>query len=111
MRKWIETRSERLAAFLGRPLDTLWITDDAVMPEISTETEQHLSRLNFEWHIIPTNEAMPLNEAYYDRLYRMRPPYFSSGRIHSRSMRSMFEAGHARHQGKIIAVETRVSAW
>ncbi len=80
MQKWIETRSERLAAFFGRPLDTMWITDKAVMPEISTEMEEHLGRLNFEWHIIPTNEAMPLDEAYYDRLYLMRPPYFSSGR-------------------------------
>src|SRR5688572_26744093 len=49
---------------------------------------------------------MPLNEAYYDRLYLMRPPNFSSGRIHSRSVQSMFEAGHARHEGQIIAVET-----
>jgi hypothetical protein len=106
MQKWIETRSERLAAFFGRPLDTCGLADEAVMPEISTEMEQHLGRLNFEWHIIPTNEVMPLDEAYYDRLYLMRPPYFSSGRTHSRSIRSMFESGHARHQGQIIAVET-----
>jgi hypothetical protein len=106
MQKWIESRSEQLAAFFGRPLDTMWMTNKTLMPEISTEMEQHLGRLNFEWHIIPTNEAMPLDEAYYDRLYLMRPPYFSSGRTHSRSIRSMFESGHARHQGQIIAVET-----
>ncbi len=106
MQNWIETRSERLAAFFGRSRDTRWITDDAAMPEISSEMEQHLGRLNFEWHIIPANEAMPLNDAYYDRLYPKRTGFFNSGRLHSRSIRSMFEFGHARHQGQIIAVET-----
>jgi hypothetical protein len=36
MQKWIETRSERLATFFGRPLDTTWIARDASMPDSTT---------------------------------------------------------------------------
>jgi hypothetical protein len=75
MQKWIESRSERLAAFFGRPLDTMWMTNNAVMPEVSAEMDRHLGCLNFEWHIPEASGACSkqVMRVIREKLLRSRP--------------------------------------
>jgi hypothetical protein len=80
--------------------------DNAVLPEITPEIGAHLQRIHIEWHVVPSAAVVPFDDAYLDRLYPRRPADFESSRFHSRSVRSLMEFGHARHQGQLIGVET-----
>src|SRR5688572_13518900 len=65
-----------------------------------------LRQFNIEWHIIPSDEAIPLDDSYFSLLYPTAPRDFANSLDHRLSYRERIVAGHRLHQGRIIGVET-----
>jgi hypothetical protein len=70
------------------------------------EAAEGLDHFNIEWHVIPQAGAVPLDDAYFSRLYPMAPRDFTETREHGASYRDAIIRGHAKHQGALIGVET-----
>ena len=106
MDNWLEERTNRLReAFKLKPEAQLLATDAAELERLSRLSEP-LSFFNIEWHIIPAEEAVPLDDAYLSRFYPMAPRGFKEPRDHAASYRDSIVNGHAKHQGRIIGVES-----
>ena len=73
---------------------------------LSPEVAQGLADFNIEWHLIPSAEAVPLDDAYMARLYPSAPRNFNEEREQGPSYREEIIKGHQRHQGAVIGVET-----
>jgi hypothetical protein len=73
---------------------------------LSPEVTQGLADFNIEWHLIPSAEAVPLDDAYMARLYPSAPRNFNEEREQGSSYREEIIKGHQRHQGFVIGVET-----
>ena len=106
MQDWIEDRAARLRRFFDLTPETALLKNHHALPEIAAPVQEHLSRFNIEWHIIPDADAVPMDEAYTKRLYPLCARDFAAGRAHAASCREALVAGHARHQGRVIGVET-----
>jgi hypothetical protein len=102
----IEESSKRLRDFFELGRDTELIAPEASKPEIQPEMCEGLKRFNIEWHVIPSKEAVPLDDSYLARLYPSAPRDFTKPREHSPSYHDQLIKGHAFHQGRIIGVET-----
>ncbi len=108
MKAWITDRESKLREFFELDSSTEIVSPSAVdsfdIPENITE---HLERFNLEWHIIPSEAAVSVeDESYRKRLYSMfkrQLPPIEHKKISS--YRAVID-GHRRHQGRIIAVET-----
>jgi hypothetical protein len=79
---------------------------DAPMPELSPETVARLRRFNIEWHIIPADTVVPFDDEYVARFYSMAPREFAHPRDYAPSYRDALAAGHAKHQGRVVGIET-----
>ena len=64
-----------------------------------------LEYFNIEWHVIPSDEALPFDDSYVARFYPNAPRDFANARAHGPSFRDVLAAGHRRHQGRLIGVE------
>jgi hypothetical protein len=64
-----------------------------------------LAHFNIEWHVVPTAEAVPLDDAYFTRLYPTAPHDLARAHEHGPSARERFVAGHGRVQGRVVGVE------
>jgi hypothetical protein len=73
---------------------------------LGPEVAQGLADFNIEWHLIPSAEAVPLDDAYMARLYPSAPRNFNEEREQGPSYREEIFKGHQRHQGFVIGVET-----
>jgi hypothetical protein len=82
------------------------LAPEAAQAEASTQVTEHLAYFNIEWHIIPSAEAVPLDDAYTARLYGMAPREFTHPREHGPSYREVIAERHRQHQGHIVGVET-----
>ena len=106
MHEWIEDRLAHLRRFFDLAPDAVLIKNAGVVPDIPAPIREHLVRFNIEWHVIPDADAVPFDEAYARKLYPMCTRDFAAGRPHTASCREALAAGHARHQGQVIGVET-----
>ncbi|HEX8922660.1 MAG TPA: hypothetical protein VF766_14390 [Pyrinomonadaceae bacterium] len=86
--------------------DTELITRAAPEFELQPEMREGLSHFNIEWHVIPSANALPVDDAYLSRLYPSAPRDFKKPREHSASYHDQIIKGHQLHQGHIIGVET-----
>ncbi|HEY0407589.1 MAG TPA: hypothetical protein VGC89_17775 [Pyrinomonadaceae bacterium] len=102
----IEERAERLREFFALQADAELAGPEAAKFELTAEAEAGLAHFNIEWHIIPSAESLPLDDAYMERLYPMAPRDFTKEREHGPSYRQHLITGHERHQGRVIGVET-----
>lgn len=108
MNDWITNREQKLREFFELESSTELISpseNDSF--ELPKKTAEHLERFNLEWHIIPAETAVSIEDAEYrTRLYsmlkrEMKPIEYKK----TSSYRAVID-GHRRHQGRIIAVET-----
>jgi hypothetical protein len=104
----IEERSERLRAFFGLGGAAQFVPAEASKLEFGPVVDEGLAHFNIEWHVIPSNDALPLDDAYIRRLYAQAPRDFKKPREHAPSYRDLIVKGHRRHQGLILGVETTV---
>src|ERR1044071_5781157 len=71
MHEWIEERSLRLREFFNLADDVELLSRQAPIPEVAPEIEEHLQLYNIEWHIIPTEQAVPFDANYIAKMYPM----------------------------------------
>jgi hypothetical protein len=108
MTEILKQREEKIREFFNLQTGAVrLLRDGVVLPEITPEIDVHLKRFNIEWHIIPAEDAMPLDEEVYrNSFYATRK---GETRPHVYQKTSSYRAiinGHRRHQGRIIGVET-----
>jgi hypothetical protein len=106
MDKWVEERESKLREAFKLAPDAQLLSSNAAKPEAFSQAAEQLAYFNIEWHIIPTDEAVPLDEAYFKRFYAMAPRGFTEAREHAPSYHDSIVNGHKKHQGQIIGVET-----
>jgi hypothetical protein len=106
MDNWMEERISRLREVFGLSHDTKLLAAEAVEPELSREVSEQLAFFNIEWHIIPSAEAVPMDEKYMHRFYAQAPRGFNEPHEHSPGYMDALINGHKKHQGRIIGVET-----
>ena len=108
MKDWITDRESKLREFFELDSSTEIVSPaEADSFDVSENIREHLERFNLEWHIIPSEAAVSIEDATYrKRLYaqlkRELPPVEHKKMS---SYRAVID-GHRRHQGRIIAVET-----
>jgi hypothetical protein len=106
MNNRLDERVERLRDFFELGADAPVIAQDASKFEPSRESTEGLSHFNIEWHVVPSAEAVPLDDAYRARLYPTASRDFTRAHEHGPSYLERLVKGHAQHQGRIIGVET-----
>src|ERR1043165_1489053 len=82
------------------------LSDDARERAGRLEPSEHLDYFHMEWHVVPSADALPFDDAYVERFYPRAPRDFTQPRLHARSYRDAFAAGHGKHQGQLVGVET-----
>ncbi|MCA1556930.1 MAG: hypothetical protein LC731_00120 [Acidobacteria bacterium] len=105
MKSWMEERDSRLREVFGLSPETRLLANEAREPQIADAMAEHLAFFNIEWHIIPSAEAVPLDEEYMQRFYPHAPRGFAEPREHVPSYRDVLINGHRKHQGHVIGVE------
>lgn len=103
--EWFTERQTKLTEFFGMDVETKWPNLGA-MPELSSAMERNIAHCNLEWHVIPSGEMVPLNDEYFERLYPLHPHDFARAVGHHPDYTQVLREGHARQQGRIVAVET-----
>jgi hypothetical protein len=106
MHEWIEDRSRKLREFFKITGDAELLLPEAVIPEVNHTVAEHLRRYNIEWHIIPSEAAVPFDAAYIARMYPMCGRDFAKSVGQKGSCQEALNIGHHRHQGLILGVET-----
>jgi len=106
MSNWQGERDGKLREFFALDASREIVADDAAKFELTEEMAGGLAHFNIEWHLIPSAESVPLDDAYMARLYPSAPRDFTKTREHGQSYREQLFNGHGKHQGRIIGVET-----
>jgi hypothetical protein len=106
MAYWTEERQERLRDFFGLAAGVELLAPEEKSFELATGIADGLRHFHIEWHVIPSAAAVPLDDAYAERLYPMSSRGFMKAREHGGSHREQIFQGHARHQGRVVGVET-----
>jgi len=100
-----EERAGKLREFFGLGGDAALLAPGATKPEQSGGAGEGLARFQIEWHVIPRAEVLPLDDAYFARLYPRAPRDFRRVREHKPAYRDVLARGHERHQGRLVGVE------
>jgi hypothetical protein len=106
MSEWVAERVARLREFFGLGAGAELGEREAARFELREEEAEGLAHFNIEWHVIPAAEVLPLDDAYFARLYPAAPQDFAKAREHAASYRERLTEGHRRHQGRVLGVET-----
>lgn len=106
MADWDAGRAERLRDFFGLEAGAELLATEARGFALSPEVAAGLRHFNIEWHVVPTADALPLDDAYASRLYPTAGRDFTRAREHGGSYREQLFRGHERHQGRVVGVET-----
>ncbi|HEX8144602.1 MAG TPA: hypothetical protein VF553_18685 [Pyrinomonadaceae bacterium] len=106
MNERLEEKAAKLREAFGLEPGAGLLSGEAGDEKLSSPAAERLAYFNIEWHIIPSAEAVPLNDAYMARFYPLASRDFTQAREHAPSYREAIIRGHARHQGRIIGVET-----
>ncbi|HYJ46853.1 MAG TPA: hypothetical protein VEV81_09590, partial [Pyrinomonadaceae bacterium] len=99
-------KAERLREAFNLTPHAQLLAPEAKEPVLPAPMVEQLSRFNIEWHIIPSNESVPMDDVYMARFYPMAQRGFTQPREHAASYRDVLIKGHRKHQGQIIGVET-----
>ena len=102
----LEERASRIREAFKLAPGTQLLAPDAAKPEMSSQAATQLTYFNMEWHVIPSEDVVSLDDAYFARFYPMAPRGFGELREHAPSYREQIINGHRKHQGRIIGVET-----
>jgi hypothetical protein len=108
MQNWVEERETRLRDFFEIPADTELISRQTVERfNIAPRVSEHLRQHNIEWHVIPSANAVSIDTDDYRRHLYPMIKLDSANRAYQKtsSYRAIMD-GHARHQDRIIGVET-----
>lgn len=105
MKGWMQERSEKLCEFFQLSPSTRLLQPEAAEFAVCSERVEKLGLFNIEWHLIPSEDALPLNDDYFRRLYPNAARDFNQPREHKPSYREAIVAGHSKLQGRIIGVE------
>jgi hypothetical protein len=108
MKDWIINREQKLREFFELARSTELISLEAVDSfDVAENVAEHLEQFNLEWHIIPSDAAVSVEDsAYRKRLYPMfKRELKPIEHKKTNSYRAVID-GHRRHQGRIIGVET-----
>jgi hypothetical protein len=95
----------RIRDFFGLAPDAELSAQESPKFELPAEKAESLRHFNIEWHLIPSGEAVPFDDAYAARLYPMAARDFAKSHEHGPSYRDQFVRGHALHQGRVVGVE------
>jgi hypothetical protein len=106
MSDWNGERSERLREFFGLDADAELLAPEAHGFELTPKIADGLVHFQIEWHVIPSADSLPLDDAYAARLYPTASRAFTKTREHGGSYREQMFRGHVPHQGRVIGVET-----
>ena len=106
MINWVEERVRKLRGFFELGAGAELIPPKNSEFELGPELAEGLSHFNIEWHVIPSEQSVPLDDSYLARLYPMAPRDFTRAREHGPSYRERLIGGHRQHQGQVIGVET-----
>jgi hypothetical protein len=106
MTDWLAERIERLREFFGLDAGARLRPEGADEFELTPEATEGLAHFHVEWHVVPAADAVPLDDAYFARLYPTTPRDFARASAHGPTLRERLTAGHRRHQGHIVGVET-----
>ena len=104
----LEERVSALREALGLGAGAPLLTDEARGRAKRLEPSEHLDYFNIEWHVIPSADALPFDDAYVERFYPMAARDFTHERLHAPGYREVIAAGHRKHQGQLVGVETTV---
>ena len=108
MKDWIKDREQKLREFFELAPEVEIISRETVNAlDVPENVAEHLEQFNLEWHIIPSEAAVSVEDArYQERLYPMfkREPVPTDYKK-TNSYRAVID-GHSRHQGRVIGVET-----
>lgn len=102
----VAARSAALRSHFGIDAAVRLLDPDVSVPELTPQSAGVLSLHNFEWHLVPSSEAVPFDDAYRGRMYPRAPRTFASALHHGPSVRDLLATGHLAHQGRLVAVET-----
>jgi hypothetical protein len=102
---WLKEKEEVLRRFFDLSPD-LPLCDEKFVPHLTDIQRANLQRFNLEWHLIPPAEVVPMDETYINRLYPLRPGSFDEVGQWEESCAEALRQGHARHQGRVICIET-----
>src|SRR5919205_2083823 len=105
MADWKTERAARLRDFFGLGAGAELLAPESRDFEVP-ESSAALGHFNMEWHVVPAADALPLDDAYAARLYPTASRDFTRPREHGGSYRERIFRGHARHQGRVVGVET-----
>ncbi len=105
MADWKTERAARLRDFFGLGAGAALLAPESGDFEVP-EASAGLRHFNIEWHVVPTADSVPLDDAYAARLYPTATREFTRQREHGGSYREQLFGGHARHQGRVVGVET-----
>lgn len=106
MNEWLNQRVARLREFFQLSDEARLTATEADKFELPSEMLAGLAHFNIEWHIIPDESLLPFDESYMARFYPSAPRDFRREHEHAAPYRDRLMAGHRRHQGQIIGVET-----
>src|SRR4051812_21711183 len=102
----LEERESALREALSLDAGASLLTEDARERAKHLEPSEHLDYFNIEWHVIPSADALPFDDAYVERFYPNSARDFTHERLQAPSYRDVITAGHRKHQGQLIGVET-----
>jgi hypothetical protein len=108
MDEWLVSRDQKLreAFKLNSTVKLLNLSVMKAVNALPQDTIERLSKFNIEWHLIPSEKSVPMNDAYFSRLYPQRSRDFDRVTHHTESCREGLVQGHSQHQGQLIGVET-----
>ena len=102
----LHEQESKLREFFGLASDAPLLSPEAPILDVTPTIAEHLAHYNIAWHVIPSAEAVPFDDAYLARLYPMRARDFVQRDYHGQSLHEGLATGHRKHQGRIIGVET-----
>ncbi|MFN2493389.1 MAG: hypothetical protein ABR501_10965 [Pyrinomonadaceae bacterium] len=102
----VEERKRKLSEFFGFNSNGELLTAASASFNLDSRAAAGLKQFHIEWHIIPSIESIPLDDAYFSRLYPRAPRDFADTVEHRTSYRDRIVAGHRSHEGRIVGVET-----
>lgn len=102
----LSEQERKLRDFFGLSSEAALLSPEFLLPDVSLALTEHLTRFNLQWFLIPAAEAVPFDKAYVARLYPMRGRDFAQPDYHGYSVQEGLAAGHRKHQGRVIGVET-----
>ena len=101
----LEEKSKRLREFFGLSANAELLAPEAAKFELRPEVAEGLEHFHVEWHVVPSADALRLDDSYFARLYPTAPRDFARPREHGASYRERLVEGHRGHQGRVVGVE------